>query len=179
MTFIARTTLLRTAVTLILILGFSVPAGAAVLTVSASLDGPQANAGAGTGSPGVGMLTGTFDDVSKQLSWDITWSGLIGTPTLMHFHGPALPSQNAGVQVSTGVAGPPVAGSAILSAPQEADILAGLWYLNLHTTTVGGGEIRGQVSVASSPAVYGPGLLLVFPMIAIAGFALFRRETHA
>jgi len=65
--------------------------------VTASLDGPQANAGARTGSPGVGTLTGTFDDVSKQLSWSITWSGLIGTPTLMHFHGPALPTQNAGV----------------------------------------------------------------------------------
>ncbi len=60
----------------------------------------------------------------------------------MHFHGPALPNQNAGVQVGTGVAGPPVIGNAILNDSQEADLLAGLWYLNLHTNTDPGGEIR-------------------------------------
>ncbi len=92
-----RPALVRSALILTLVVGLSAPAGATVLAVTASLDGPQASAGAGTGSPGVGTLTGTFDDVSKQLSWSITWSGLIGTPTLMHFHGPALPTQNAGV----------------------------------------------------------------------------------
>jgi len=49
------------------------------------------------------------------------------------------------VQVNTGVAGPPVVGNAVLAAGQVNDLLAGLWYLNLHTTTFGGGEIRGQV----------------------------------
>jgi len=54
--------------------------------------------------------------------------------------------------------------------------MAGLWYLNLHTTAFGGGEIRGQVSVASPPSVYGPGLLLVLPLMIAARFALTRRE---
>lgn len=125
------------------------PAAHAVLIpLAASMDCAQANAGAGTcgaGGSGTGSATISFDTVTKQLSWTITWSGLSGTPTLMHFHGPALPNQNAGVQVNTGVAGPPVIGASILSAAQEADLLAGLWYLNLHTTTFGGGEIRGQV----------------------------------
>ncbi len=171
---LARITLILT-----LMVGLSAPAGAAVLAVSASMDGPQANAGAGTGSPGVGTLTGTFDDVTKQLSWSITWSGLIGTPSAMHFHGPALPGLGAGVVVGTGVAGPPVVGSAVLTGAQETDILAGLWYLNLHTTTFGGGEIRGQVSVASPPsAVYGPGLLLVMPLMVAAGFTRVRRQTR-
>jgi len=120
-------------------------AGAISIPLSATMDGAQANAGAGTGSPGIGTASITLDTVTHQLSWNITWSGLIGTPTAMHFHGPALPDQGAGVQVSTGVAGPPVIGAAILSLAQEADLLAGLWYLNLHTTSFGGGEIRGQV----------------------------------
>jgi hypothetical protein len=67
-------------------------------------------------------------------------------------------------------------GSAILTAPQESDILAGLWYLNLHTTSFGAGEIRGQVTVADPPAVYGPGGLLVMPLMLVAGLALIRRE---
>ena len=169
-----RPALVRSALILTLVLGLSAPAGATVLDVTASMDGPQANAGAGTGSSGVGTLTGTFDDVTKLLSWNITWSGL--TPTAMHFHGPALPTENAIVQEGTGVVGPPVVGSTVLDAAQETDILAGLWYLNLHTNTSPGGEIRGQVSVASP--VFGPGLLLVIPLMAAAGFALTRREAR-
>ncbi len=172
---LARITLLLT-----LMIGLSAPAGAAVLAVTASMDGPQANNGAGTGSLGVGTLTGTFDDVTKELSWSITWSGLIGAPTAMHFHGPAGPGVGAGVQVATGIAGPPeIGGPVVLTPTQEADILAGLWYLNLHTTAFLGGEIRGQVSVASPPsAVYGPGLLLVMPLMVAAGFTLVRRQTR-
>jgi hypothetical protein len=158
--------------------GLSTAAGAATLAVTAAMDGPQANAGAGTGSAGVGTLTGTFDNVTKQLTWSISWSGLTGTPTLMHFHGPALPNQNAGVQVTTGVVGPPVIGNAVVGAGQEADLLAGLWYLNLHTTAFGGGEIRGQVSVAA-PAVPGPGLILVIPLMIAGGFTLSRRRMRA
>ena len=168
---LARITLILT-----LMVGLSAPAGAAVLAVSASMDGPQA----GTASSGVGTLTGTFDDVTKQLSWSITWSGLIGVPTAMHFHGPAGPGVGAGVQVPTGIAGPPeIGGPVVLTPTQETDILAGLWYLNLHTTAFGGGEIRGQVSVASPPsAVYGPGLLLVMPLMVAAGFTRVRRQTR-
>ena len=116
------------------------------------MDGAQANAGLGTGSPGTGLGTITFDNVTKQLDWNITWGGLIGIPAAMHFHGPALPVQNAGVQVGTGVAGPPVIGNAILNASQEADLLAGLWYLNLHTNAFPGGEIRSQVLLVPEPA---------------------------
>jgi hypothetical protein len=141
---------------------FLAPAASAVIIpLSASMDCFQANAGAGScgaGGSGTGTGTITLDTVSNALSWSITWSGLSGTPTLMHFHGPALPNQNAGVQVDTGVVGPPVVGNAILTAGQEADLLAGLWYLNLHTTTFGAGEIRGQVLTVPEPST---ALLLV------------------
>jgi hypothetical protein len=132
-----------------LALAFAVPVSATTIPLSVSMDGAQANAGAGTGSPGTGSATLSFDTVTKALTWSITWSGLIGDPTAMHFHGPALPNKNAGVQIGTGVAGPPVVGNAILSASQEADMMAGLWYLNLHSFP--GGEIRGQVLSQSVP----------------------------
>lgn len=163
--------------TLGVVLALAAPAGAANLNVTTTMDGPSANAGAGTGSAGTGTLVGTFNTVSKVLTWNITWSGLTGTPTLMHFHGPAATNQNAVVQENVGVAGPPVVGTATLDASQEADLIAGLWYLNLHTTTSPGGEIRGQVSTAA--AVPGPGLALVLPLAALGAFASRTRKRHA
>jgi hypothetical protein len=130
------------------------PASAAIIDLTASLDCAQANAGAGTcgaGGSGTGSATITFDDSTNTLSWSITWSGLSGTATLAHFHGPALPSQNAGVQVSIGVT-LPANGAAVLSAPQASDLLDELWYVNVHTTEFDGGEIRGQVLLVPEPA---------------------------
>ncbi len=150
------------------------PAAAAIIDLEASLDCAQANAGAGTcgaGGSGTGDATITLDTDTNALTWNITFSGLSGTATMMHFHGPALTTQNAGVQVNTGVSGPPVIGNAILSDAQESDLLAGLWYLNLHTTAFTGGEIRGQVTVVPEPGT----LLLVGAGLALVSGARRRR----
>ncbi len=40
----------------------------------------------------------------------------------------------------------PVSGQATLTDAQAADLLAGRWYINLHTAANPGGEIRGQVT---------------------------------
>ncbi len=130
------------------------PASAVIIPLTANMTGAQANAGAGTGSPGTGTGTISLDTVTSQLTWSITWSGLTSAPIAMHFHGPAAPNLNAGVQVGVGVVGTPVVGNAILNAAQVADLLAGLWYLNLHTSMFPGGEIRGQVLVPE-PATLG------------------------
>ncbi len=133
-------------------------AGAVTINLVANMDGAQVP----TASAGIGTGTITFDTVTKVLAWSITWSGLTGTPILMHFHGPAAPGVNAGVQVGTGVVGPPVVGNAVLNATQEADLLADLWYLNLHTDVFTGGEIRGQVVPEPTTLVLlGGGLLLL------------------
>ena len=147
-------------------------ASALIIPLSATMDGAQANAGLGTGSPGTGSAVITFDTITKQLSWNILWAGLIGVPTAMHFHGPALPNQNAGIQVGTGVAGPPVIGNAILNAVQEADLLAGLWYLNLHTNAFLGGEIRGLVAIVPEPTT------LVLLAGGLAAMAIARRRVR-
>jgi hypothetical protein len=129
---------------------FANPSAADIYHLSANLDGAQANAGAGTGSPGTGTATVTYDSDTDLLSWTLSWSGLQGDETLCHFHGPALPDQNAGVQVDIFAIGgmvSPSVGNTVITPAQATDLLDGFWYINLHTTDFPGGEIRGQVTL--------------------------------
>ena len=118
-----------------------------IINLEATLDTAQANAGAGAGigSSGTGMATVTLDDVTNLFSWNVTWQGLSGGTIAAHFHGPALPNQDGVIQVVIGSATPAI-GSTVISASQAADLLAGLWYVNVHTILFPGGVIRGQVS---------------------------------
>ena len=143
-------------------LALSTAASATIIPLSVSMDGAKA----GTGSLATGSATLTLDTDTNALTWDITWADLGSAATAMHFHGPALPNQSTGVVVDLGVAGPPVVGNATITEAQESDLLAGLWYLNLHTTGFPGGEIRGQVEVVPEPTTLallagGLGLLAV------------------
>ncbi len=74
------------------------------------------------------------------------YSGLSGPVKAGHFHGLAEAGKNAGVALGINNAGDsPVQGSAVLTGDQAADLLAGKWYVNLHTAANPGGEVRGQV----------------------------------
>src|SRR5689334_23934234 len=101
-----------------------------------------ANASAGTGTADI-----DYDPSSKKLSWKLTYSGLSGPATAAHFHGPAEAGKNAVVAVAIPNAGTsPVEGSATLTDAQAADLVAGKYYINIHTAANPGGEIRGQVT---------------------------------
>jgi hypothetical protein len=98
-------------------------------------------------SPGKGEANVDYDKATKKLTYKLTFSGLTGDATAAHFHGPAAPGANAGVVVPIGSGAPanPTEGSATLTDAQAADLLAGKWYVNVHTKANPGGEIRGQV----------------------------------
>jgi len=99
------------------------------------------NTAAGTGTADL-----DYDPASKKLSWKITYSGLSGPATAAHFHGPAAAGANAGVKVPIANPGTsPIEGSATLNDEQAADLMAGKYYINIHTAANAGGEIRGQV----------------------------------
>jgi len=112
--------------------------------MKATLDGKSevpANTSAGTGTADI-----DYDAASKKLSWKLTYSGLSGPATAAHFHGPAAAGANAGVAVAIpNATSSPVEGSATLTEAQAADLMAGKYYINIHTAATPGGEIRGQV----------------------------------
>ena len=96
-------------------------------------------------SKATGTVTATYDTASKKLTWKGNYSGLTGPATMAHFHGPAEPGKNAGVAVPITPSASPFENSANLTDAQAADLMAGRWYVNVHTAAHPGGEIRGQL----------------------------------
>lgn len=93
-----------------------------------------------------GTVEASLNKQTNELSWTVTYSGLSGPATGAHFHGPAMAGANAGVVVPmTGSLTSPIRGVASLTAAQVADLMAGKWYVNLHTAANPNGEIRGQI----------------------------------
>jgi hypothetical protein len=91
---------------------------------------------------GVGIVT--LDTEKNLFTWNIFYSGLTGTEQMAHFHGPASVGQNANAIITLSTGSPKI-GSQVITDGQVADIIAGLWYVNIHTDVYPGGEIRGQV----------------------------------
>jgi len=99
-----------------------------------------------TDSKGAGSVTATYDSASKKLSWKGNVSGLSGTATAAHFHAGEA-GKNGGVVVPiAGADKGSFEGSATLTDEQAADLMAGKWYVNVHTAANKGGEVRGQVT---------------------------------
>ena len=121
----------------------SVPALAETVSFKAEMNGSSevpSNTSKGTGS-----VTATYDTASKVLTWKGSYSGLTDKATAAHFHGPAEAGKNAGPAVPITNVANPFEGTATLTDAQAADLMAGRWYVNVHTAAHPNGEIRGQV----------------------------------
>ena len=114
----------------------------ATTTFRATLNGASevpANASTATGTS-----TLVFDNTTKIFTITTTYTGLVVTDAHIH-------------KGAVGVSGPPVFPftapftspitdtSVALTAAQEADLMANLYYVNLHSTLYPNGEIRGQL----------------------------------
>src|SRR5262245_46956849 len=103
--------------------------------------------GSGEGS-GFGVLA----LAGNRLTMSVTYQGLSGPAQAAHIHGPASPSEDAGVLVSleplnAGVFGKQgsFAGTVTLTPTQLGYLIDGLTYINIHTVAAPGGEIRAQI----------------------------------
>jgi hypothetical protein len=130
-----------------------------VESYTASLDGAQEPPPTGGGT-GTGAATLLLSD-NNTLKVHVTFSGLSGNTTAAHIHGPAAPGVNTGVLygfnvplgVKAGVIDQTVTitnKTAYTIAQQLQQLRDGLWYINIHSTTFGGGEIRGQVEAGGN-----------------------------
>jgi hypothetical protein len=102
---------------------------------------PNASAATGDG-------TFVFNPATKELTWNVTYSGLSGPAIASHIHGPADPGKNAGVLIMFETPSAPagtITGSTFLVTEQVNDLKAGKYYVNIHTAANKGGEIRGQL----------------------------------
>lgn len=114
------------------------------------LSGDQVVPAVATQAVGIGEVT--LDTDSLALSWIITYKGLMGTPRAAHFHGPAARGVNAGVRLGFADPKSPIEGKQVISKEFAKEIIAGLWYVNIHSDLYPSGEIRGQVeSTACDP----------------------------
>jgi len=121
-----------------------------MLSVSATLSG--ANEVPPITTTGTGTLTGTYDKGTKIITCIVTWKVDGTILTGMHLHGPASATENASVLIgfagySTSPSGTFTTTTRALTTAEETDLLAGKWYLNVHSDRARSGEIRGQLSV--------------------------------
>jgi hypothetical protein len=154
------------------------------------------------GSPGTGGEFGAgifYDDVTNLLTINVAWgsvngfTNLSGNASAAHVHGPTVNTgtgsftQNASVLF--GLDGAPfifnnssssgfISGTSnALSGANETALFAGQLYINVHTSTNPGGEIRGNL--VNPIAIPEPASYAAFGGFAALGLALLRRRRAA
>lgn len=101
------------------------------------------------GATAVRRADGSVDIVGE-------FSGLLGTATAAHVHQGA-PGVNGPIVTGLTISGNQFSGSFVPSPAEVAQMEAGNWYINIHTTAIGSGEVRGQLTPARLPTTYGGG----------------------
>ncbi len=125
------------------------PAHADVVVYQASIDGSQEVPP--TPSPATGSGTFTIDTDANTIDYNVTFDqgALLAPETAAHIHCCAPPGMTAGVIIPLPLGSPKIGQGTYVEA-NEAAILAGNSYVNIHTSAFPSGEIRGQI-VAPPP----------------------------
>ncbi len=151
-----------------------------------------------TNSPGTGFGTVILDRETNILSYDFSWSGLVGDLTKLHIHGPAF-ADASNPQHIIEIFGPPEVPAELATtfgtvtdsfelqtleqvgfapiAPEDIvdTLVSGQAYLNVHTTVFGMGEIRGNLGQPVVQAVPEPCSIVLLLVSAICLTAQRRR----
>lgn len=96
-------------------------------------------------STATGSATLSFNNTSKIFTLTVNYSGITTTVTDAHVHKGAVGVSGPPVFPITVSASPLYLTSTALTAEQEADLKANLYYVNIHSAAYSTGEIRGQL----------------------------------
>lgn len=115
------------------------------ITMTGAQEVPPVNTSA------TGTIVADYNRLTKTLSYSIQFSGLTDSAVAAHIHGLAEPGINAPVLQTFNnfprrKAGS-YSGSLLIDGVKftEENLLARRYYVNIHSKTYGGGEIRGQL----------------------------------
>lgn len=140
-----------------LLILLSVGAASAQQRFVAAMDGAQEVPP--NGSAGKGTCHIVLNAAQTQITVNCTFSGLGTNLQAAHIHGNGGPGTNAGVLF--GFTGLPTATSGTvgpltftLTPAQVADMRAHRYYVNFHSVSIPGGEIRGQIKQAFTTTDY-------------------------
>lgn len=91
-----------------------------------------------------GTTTASFNPVTLELSYTVTWTGLGSNAVNMHFHndGPVMAPITGFAEATGGT----VSGKVTLTAQQATDLAAGKIYTQIHTENYPGGEVIATLS---------------------------------
>ncbi len=135
-----------------------------IVTFKSTLSG--ANEVPANASTATGTFTATLDTSTNVFTYDVTFTGLSANVSAGHIHGPAAATASSGTTINfgtlagatftSGVTAGTAHGTSTLTAANQITaaisgdslkklLFAGLTYVNFHTATNPGGEIRGQI----------------------------------
>ena len=102
-----------------------------------------------TDSRGSGYFAAVYRPSTKVLEYRLNLVRLSGPVTMAYLHGPAVPGENtqqvAPINVPFYADRSTIDDGVTLTEGQAAEVLAGLWYVNVMTEKYPDGEIRGQI----------------------------------
>jgi hypothetical protein len=115
---------------------------------------------------GTGTANITYDKTKKTITYSLTWQ--LGDPssttTAMHFHGSDTGSDATSSPVeipitgfATGSSGTVSGTTRELTPTEESQLLAGKWYVNVHSNLYPAGEMRGNIRLTTSTSTGGTG----------------------
>ena len=121
----------------------STPAATNTVTFKAVING--ASETPANSSLATGTATFTYNTVTYVLSGSVTYTGIVATAAHIHKAAVGVPGGVIFPLGSSPYSSPMSFTSPALTAAQRADLMAGMYYVNIHSTAFPAGEIRGQL----------------------------------
>ena len=101
-------------------------------------------------STGKGYARVVVNETTLQMTFTVIFTGLSSNQTACHIHAPGAIGVSSAVAINFGAVGGTagtISGTTTITTNQLAQIRQHLGYVNLHSATFGGGEIRGQLGI--------------------------------